>query len=177
MLMKLFVTTPFVLICAAGTLAFFCCSETVQARQPQANHAVAKTTAGSRSELDQEIISKEIIAKEKSSWDLAIKRDADAYKALHASNFFTVSGGGVTDRSHSEASALDAGVRFDQYDLSDFSVTFMGSDAVLVTYRVKATGLDHDRKFVMDSYATSLWMKQNGRWLNAFYQATPAKPQ
>jgi hypothetical protein len=170
--MKLFIAIAFVLTCAALTIAVLCRSEKVQASQAQANHATAGAPAEPRGELQQQII-----AKEKSSWDLAIKRDADAYRALHASNFFTVSSNGVTDRSQSETSALDAGVHFDQYDLSDFIVNFTGNHAALVTYRVKARGSDHGSKFVMDSYATSLWVKQNGQWLNVFYQATPAKPK
>jgi hypothetical protein len=115
-----------------------------------------------------------LIAKERASWNLAIQRNAGAYRALHATDFITVTGGGVVGRAASEASAMDAQVRFDQCALSGFEVRFVAQNAALVTYRVKAAGLDHGKAFRLDSYASSLWMKRNGGWVNVFYQAAPA---
>jgi len=111
---------------------------------------------------------------ERDSWDLAIKRDANAYKAFHAADFITVGGSGVAGKASSEASAMDAQVRFDQCALSNVDVRLVAPNAALITYRVKAAGIDHGKAFQLDSYASSLWMKRNGTWLNVFYQATPA---
>jgi hypothetical protein len=158
-------------VCGALTLALFAVLE-AYGKQHGSPHIFSTAVPQVNSEFEQQII-----AMERSSWDLAVKRDTEGYKALHATNFFTVSGQGVADRFRSEASALDPGVRFDRYDLSRYAVTRVGPDSVFVTYSVQASGSDHGRPFVMDSYATSLWMKQNGRWLNVFYQATPATPR
>jgi len=119
-------------------------------------------------------IGQRLFAEERASWDLAIKREATAYTALHAPDFFTVGGTGVVDRVHSETSAMDANVRFDRCELSEFGIRFVAENAALVTYHVKAAGLDHGKTFQLDSYASSLWMKRDGKWLNVFYQATPA---
>lgn len=167
--MKLLAAMLFVLTFIAFTLV-------LGPEQAQAEHPAANLTLSAENASWHEI-QRTIIAKEKSSWDLAIKGEQAAYRALHAPNFFTVSSQGVTDRSHSEASALDPRVHFDHYTLSGFVVNFVGDRAVLVTYCVKAAGSDHGKSFVMDSYATSLWVEQNGEWLNAFYQATPVTPQ
>lgn len=121
-----------------------------------------------------ETIRQRLIGEERASWDLAIKRDAAAYKALHAPDFFTVTGTGVVNRVTSEASAMDPDVRFDLCALSEFDVHFVTENAALVTYHVKAGGLDHGKIFQLDSYASSFWMKRDGKWLNVFYQATPA---
>jgi hypothetical protein len=119
-------------------------------------------------------IGQHLIADERASWELAIKRDAVAYKAFHAPDFITVTGTGVVGRATSEASAMDANVRFDQCELSGFDVHFVAENAALITYHVKASGLDHGKAFHLDSYASSLWLKRDGKWLNVFYQATPA---
>jgi hypothetical protein len=119
-------------------------------------------------------IGQRLVAEERASWDLAIKRNVAAYTAFHAPDFFTVTGTGVVDRARSETSAMDANVRFDQCELSGFDVRFVAENAALVTYHVKAAGLDHGKAFQLDSYASSLWMKRDGKWLNVFYQATPA---
>ncbi|GLQ48842.1 DUF4440 domain-containing protein [Dyella flava] len=120
-------------------------------------------------------IGQRLMGEERASWNLAIQRNAVAYKAFHASDFFTVTGTGVVDRIPSEASAMDSQVRFDQCELSGFNVHFVAGDAALLTYHVKASGLDHGKAFTLESYASSLWMKRSGHWLNVFYQATPAR--
>ena len=119
-------------------------------------------------------IGQRLIAEERASWDLAIKRNATAYTDFHSPDFFTVTGTGVVNRARSETSAMDANVRFDQCELSGFDVRFVAENAALVTYRAKTAGLDHGKSFQLDNYASSLWMKRDGKWLNVFYQATPA---
>ena len=110
-----------------------------------------------------------LIAEERASWNLAIQRNAVAYRVLHAPDFITVTGGGVVGKAASEASAMDAQVRFDRCVLSGFDVRFVARNAALVTYHAKAAGLDHGKAFRLDSYASSLWMKRNGAWSNVFY--------
>ena len=122
-------------------------------------------------------VAQRLVAEERASWNLAIRRNAGAYKAFHATDFITVTGGGVVGKAASEESAMDAQVRFDQCALSGFEVRFVARNAALVTYRVKAAGLDHGKAFRLDGYASSLWMKRKGDWLNVFYQATPASKQ
>lgn len=124
--------------------------------------------------LSTDTTAQRLIAEERASWNLAIQRNTAAYKAFHAPDFITVTAGGVAGKASSEASAMDAHVRFDQCELSRFDVRFVAQNAALVTYRVKAAGLDHGKTFQLDSYASSLWMKRNGAWLNVFYQATPS---
>ncbi|WP_158628923.1 nuclear transport factor 2 family protein [Dyella choica] len=139
--------------------------------------ATASASPASVPAAANDIIGQRLVAEERASWDLAIKRNADAYKALHASDFFTVGGAGIAARAPSEASAMDPNVRFDHCELAGFDVHFVAQDAALVTYHVKANGLDHGKTFQLDSYASSLWMKRNGQWLNVFYQATPTPKQ
>ncbi|MFC5740341.1 nuclear transport factor 2 family protein [Dyella tabacisoli] len=122
----------------------------------------------------RDVIGQHLMAKERLSWELAIKRDAASYKAFHAPDFFTVSGTGAADRVLSEASAMDANIQFEQCDLSGFDIHYVAENAVLITYLVKASGLDHGKAFQLDSHASSLWIKRDGKWLNVFYQATPA---
>lgn len=121
----------------------------------------------------QAAIGQQLIASEKSSWDLAIKHEAAAYKALHAPDFITLTDHGVVDKVRSETSAMDPNVHFDDCRLSGFDVRFSADNTALITYHVKAAGLDHGKPFQLESYASSVWMKRQGAWLNVFYQATP----
>ncbi|GLQ88369.1 nuclear transport factor 2 family protein [Dyella flagellata] len=136
---------------------------TVNARQPTAGGASANDTIGQH-----------LVAEERASWDLAIKHDAVAYRALHAPDFFTLTGTGVVGKVPSEASAMDPDAHFDHCELAGFGVHFVAQDTALITYHVKANGLDHGKAFQVDNYASSLWMNRHGQWQNVFYQATPA---
>jgi hypothetical protein len=145
-----------------------------RAQQSQTQPQAAKTTRSATEITSNDELNQHLIAEEKASWDLAIKRDAISYKALHAPDFFTVSGAGITNRELSEDSALDSNVHFDRSDLSEFRVRLVAENAAPITYRAKATGTDHGKAFQLDSYASSLWVKRDSKWLNVFYQATPA---
>ena len=122
-------------------------------------------------------VAQRLVAEERASWNLAIQRNAGAYKAFHAPDFITLTSGGVVGKAASEASAMDAQVHFEQCALSGFEVRLVAQNAALVTYRVQAEGSDHGKAFRLDSYASSLWMKRNNAWLNVFYQATPVSTQ
>lgn len=156
-------------------LAGLLLSGTVNATPQPLCHAVGNTAPTSATANGT--LAQQLIAEERASWDLAIKRDAAAYTAFHAQDFITVGGSGVAGKAASEASAMDAHVRFDQCELSLFDVRFEAPNAALVTYHVKAAGLDHAKPFHLESFASSLWMKRNGAWLNVFYQATPVSSQ
>lgn len=127
--------------------------------------------------MSQTAVANSLITKEKSSWTLAIKKNAAAYRALHAQNFLTVSDSGVAGRAQSEASALDANVTFDKCALTQIHLHWMEPNVVLITYRVRFAGSDHGKKFAGDQYASSLWVKYQTGWLNTFYQATPTSKQ
>ncbi|MGC1550590.1 MAG: nuclear transport factor 2 family protein [Rhodanobacter sp.] len=114
-----------------------------------------------------------LVSQERASWTLAIDGKAEAYKTLHAADFYTVGADGFHNKADSEASALDPHVKFDHCDLTDFKVTSPTPDTALISYHVKAGGTDHGKAFAIDQYATSLWASRNGKWINVFYQATP----
>ena len=171
-LLKSFVVSILFVLAASALLPAACYALPQNQAQPTAKPAQLNSETVSTYAIEQRLIEKE-----RMSWGLAIKQNATSYRALHAPDFFTVSGSGVTDRAHSEASALDSNVHFDQCKLSGFGVRFVAGNAALITYRAQAAGLDHGKAFHLDSYASSLWIERDGKWLNVFYQSTPAAAQ
>ena len=55
------------------------------------------------------------------------------------------------------------------YELSDWHFVRATDDAVVVSYRV--TGVS----FPWQAYATSVWVKRDGRWQTVFYQTSTAE--
>lgn len=57
-----------------------------------------------------------------------------------------------------------------EFTLSEWRFLHLGADAILLSYRVAAP------TFAWTAYATSAWVRRDGRWLTVFYQASRAKP-
>jgi hypothetical protein len=169
---------PFKAFLASGSFVLAACTVMPMTgyamQETQASVPAAKSASVNSKTAPGDQVEQRLIAEERLSWELAIKKEGAPYKALHSPVFFTVSDNGETDRGRSEASALDASVHFSRWDLSEFRVHFLAKSTAMVTYHVKAAGLDRGKAFQLDSYASSLWTMENGEWRNAFYQSTPA---
>jgi Domain of unknown function (DUF4440) len=59
------------------------------------------------------------------------------------------------------------------YTLGPFSLTAVTQDSVLVTYRAEQNTSCGEQKVPSPVWATSLYAKRAGRWVNVMYQHTP----
>jgi hypothetical protein len=53
-------------------------------------------------------------------------------------------------------------------------VNWIDKDTALLTYKLDADATCGGKKAPGSAYASSLWVKKNGKWLTAFHQQTPA---
>jgi hypothetical protein len=75
-------------------------------------------------------------------------------------------------------SAVVEGVRssacvVQNYSLGPITVTPVTADAVLVTYRAEQNTACGEAKVPSPVWATSLYARRGGRWVNVLYQHTP----
>lgn len=66
---------------------------------------------------------------------------------------------------------------------SDFNITrattgkrnikFISKDVALITYPVRYKGTYKGKPMLTPNYATAVWVKRNGQWLENYYQETP----
>ncbi len=59
------------------------------------------------------------------------------------------------------------------YSLGPIAVTPVTADAVLVTYRAEQDTVCGEAKVPSPVWATSLYARRGGRWVNVMYQHTP----
>lgn len=118
----------------------------------------------------QDSIEKILVAKEKQKWDALKKKDLNVISAFYTEDFLSVAYGatGVVRASKSEMIEAVSQTDVSGYTLKDFKLVRLGADCAVVTY--KAVG-----KYPI--FATSVWVKRDGRWLTAFYQATGNRVQ
>ncbi len=60
-----------------------------------------------------------------------------------------------------------------EYTEGKFNVRFLSKEVVLITYPLQVKGTFKGKKLFSKNYASSVWVKRGGKWLEAFYQETP----
>jgi hypothetical protein len=118
---------------------------------------------------------------EGAKWHPSSLNSSERFAALFADDFVTVEYGadihGAVYRKLN-AKASMSGPEFakllqlldqTQFNLSDWHFIHIGSDGVVVSYRVTAPALG------WNAYATSVWAKRRGNWQTVMYQASIAK--
>jgi len=110
---------------------------------------------------------------ESRSWVAWKNHDVAFFEEFLADDHVEVHGYGVTDKA-----AVIAGVRsptcvVQTYSLGPFTVARTSADSVLVTYRAQQDTLCGGTRVPSPVWATSLYVKRAGRWVNVLYQHTP----
>jgi hypothetical protein len=110
---------------------------------------------------------------EKSAWEAYKNKQADAFKALMAKEYFGVYAEGVKTLDAELADMAKSDLR--DYSFSDVKVVFPHPKMAVMTYKAKVEATA-DGKDVSGTYNSgSIWIQQGGKWVGAFH--TEAKAQ
>jgi hypothetical protein len=155
---KLFVLLSLLLFAAACTT------------QPAGNsNMAANTNNGMKSTAAPS--EAELMAKEKAAWDAFKMKDADAFKKSLSPEYFGVSSTGVSDIAASIAAMKDSDLT--DFTLSDWKMTTINKDAVLLTYTAMEKGTYKGKPVPPGPYfEASAYINRNGEWVNVYYQET-----
>lgn len=132
-----------------------------------ANKAAETKSSAAPSEAD-------IRAKETASWEAVKKKDWDAFTKWMTDDYLEV----VDDGVHDKATTLQLIKDYDlsDYTLSDWKMTPIDTNAVLITYTANVTA-----KFKGEAIPAGPWressayVNRNGEWLAIYYQETRAE--
>lgn len=140
---------------------------TVDLRQ-QNNPSAQPTSAGSR---DQGTI-REILDLERQSKDAAVHRDPEFSQRTLADDYVAITPlGQVITKGDTVAARKSGQLRYDSIEINDVVVRVYGNTAI-VTARANVKGTDLGEEFNGAYRFTRVWVRRNGRWLAASYQAT-----
>ena len=114
-----------------------------------------------------------IRALEADSWVAWKNHDAGFFEQFLSDDHVEIHGDGIAGKA-----AVVAGVRspacvVHAYSLGPFSLTRVAADAVLVTYRAEQDTTCGEQKVPSPVWASSLYARRMGRWVNVLYQHTP----
>ena len=140
---------------------------TVDLRQ-QNSPSAQPTIAGSR---DQGTI-REILDLERQSKDAAVHRDPEFSQRTLADDYVAITPlGQVITKGDTVAARKSGQLRYDSIEINDVVVRVYGNTAI-VTARANVKGTDLGEEFNGAYRFTRVWVRRNGRWLAASYQAT-----
>lgn len=104
------------------------------------------------------------------------KQDAKAAKALMTSDHLAVTHYYQTAQTVDEQIASLPKLKYEQTEESEPNVSFLGPDVAMRTLTAKMDGTFEGRSLSGKVFITSILVKQDGKWLERFYQVTHLAP-
>lgn len=138
-----------------------------------AQQAGTTTPSPTKSAMNDSL-EQEILAKEKEVWDISIRGDLKAYSRLMTDDLLVVYSTGYESKADElkDFGPMEEG----HYSMTDVRIIPLGDAAGLVVYRVAQDWREGGKKLARDYYVSSLWQRQEGDWVNRFWQETDTGP-
>ncbi len=121
--------------------------------------------------LKEEKIKEQIIALEKSGWEAWKNKDANWFQANTTKEFLSVNSQGISNKEQVvKSTSTDCNVK--SISLDNFRFVLLNESTVLLTYTAVQDGECGGIKLTKVRASVN-YVKQNGKWLEAFYMETP----
>jgi len=127
---------------------------------------------GKNSDVEQKLT-----AAEKQMWEAWKNKDMSPFKEQLTDDTVMVDMTGITqgkDKAVDFMTKNPCDVK--SYSLGDIKVDWLDKDTALVTYKADTDATCGGQKTPPTVYASSIWVKKNGKWQGAFHQETAAAP-
>jgi hypothetical protein len=103
-------------------------------------------------------------------------QNVNAAKALMTPDHLSVTPYYGTPQSADEVLASLPDLKYEQTDESEPKVVLLGDDAAMRTLTAKVDGTFKGEPFSYKVFITAILVRQNGKWLERFYQVTRLAP-
>jgi hypothetical protein len=123
-----------------------------------------------QSEPTRNSVSNEVMDKEMLAWELTKKKDKSNLANLLSEDFAEITDDGLFDKAGVLANLDNLTVT--DYAPTDFKIRNLAPNTIQLIFKVTVTGTFKGKAFQNHNYASSLWMKRDGRWQNVFFQET-----
>jgi hypothetical protein len=161
---KIPLALAFLIVCALAAMA----QQATPAPSPSASPAPKPAMTRAMSQ-------KLIIGTEKKLWESWKTGNFKFFRSTLSADSIMVGESGVADKTASLKNLEDEKCEVKSYELSDIKVTFLNNDAALITYKAAQDGTCGGQAIPPAVWATSAYVKRNGKWFAASHQETVAK--
>lgn len=125
------------------------------------------------SSADDAKLAVELTAMEKASWVAWQGHDGAFFDRFLSADHVEMQGNGPSGKAPVVA-GVKAGCEVKSYQLDHFKLTRFGPDTALLTYRAEQDTTCGTARVPSPVWATSLFVRRDGRWQNALYVHSPA---
>lgn len=113
-----------------------------------------------------------LVAKERQSWEAWKNRDGSFFAGFLSEDHVEVGFNGRTNKASVVAGVSSPVCVVKSYAVDRFELTAFGPDAALLTYHAEQDTTCGGRPVPSPVWVSSLYVRRNGKWLNAAYQQT-----
>lgn len=121
-----------------------------------------------------EALQKSLVVLETESWNAWKARDSAFFRNFLSEDHVEIQPGGVAGKGAVVASVGSAGCTVKGFSLGQFKLTQFNENVALLTYRASQDTDCGGVAVPSPVWASSLYIKRDGRWQNAVYQHTKA---
>jgi len=115
----------------------------------------------------------DVKALEKGMWQAWAKHDLATFEERLAEDHVHVSASGIiAGKAANLADMKDHPCEVRSWKVGDITVQQLGTDAALLSYRADQDATCGGEKVPAHVYATAVWKKTGGKWVNASYHET-----
>jgi len=114
-----------------------------------------------------------LISLEKQSWEAWQKRDGKFFQGFLSDDHVEVGQSGLADKAAVASFVGSPICKVASYTVDKFKVVFFDPNFAVVNYVAEQDTTCNGAKVPSPAWASSVYIKRNGRWLNALYQQTP----
>lgn len=119
-----------------------------------------------------EKLKEQIIASEKAGWEAWKNKDAEWFKVNTTGDFLNVSRDGISNKDQVvKSTTTDCDVK--SVTINDFTFVVLNKETVVLTYIALQDGLCGNSKLPAKLRVSATYIKQRGKWLEAFYMEVP----
>ena len=167
--MKKYLPFAAVLILGLASISF-AQADPIAAKEPTAAPSPKPKPRMSKAQL-----LRKLSAEEKKLWEAWKNKDSKPFMTALSANSVMVGDSGVGVKSDVVQAMAAMPCEVQSFELSDWKLTMIASNAALLTYKGTAQGTCAGTP-IPTVWASSVWVNQGGRWRAAFHQETPVKP-
>ena len=135
---------------------------------------VAAGARPARAQSSDPKLEQDLISLEKESWEAWKNRDGDFFERFLSEDHVEIHPAGIAGKAGVVASVRTKACVVNSYSLDGFKLTKFSDDAALLTYWADQNTLCNGVAVPTPVWTGSLFIKRDGRWVNAVYQHTKA---
>ena len=136
--------------------------------------ALAVVASAPAARAADDVLEQELIALEQQSWVAWQAHDAAFFERFLSADHVEMQGAGPAGKA-AVVRGVAGGCVVKSYKVDRFKLAHFSPDAALLTYRAEQDTTCGTAKVPSPVWATSLFVKRDGRWQNVLYVHSPAQ--